>query len=80
MPDRKIEIFAYAGHRGMERPKSFLLEGDRIEVLGIVRMWVEEEHTTRAQKRFFIVNGSDQHSYTIYCSQGSEEWFLRKRD
>ncbi len=64
----------------MERPKSFLLEGDRIEVLEIVRMWVEEEHKTRAQKRFFIVTGSDQHVYTIYCSVGPDEWFLRKRE
>ena len=60
MSDSKIEVAIYAGYRGAERPSSFLFEGSRIDVLGIVRTWVEEEHRTRAQKRFFIVNGSDQ--------------------
>jgi hypothetical protein len=80
MQDQKIEVFAHAGHRGMERPKAFLFEGRRIELAGIVRMWVEEDHATREQKRFFIVEGSDQCVYTIYCAAGTDEWFMRRSE
>ena len=46
----------------------------------IVRTWVEEEYETRAQKRFFIIKGSDQFIYTVYCDVGSGEWFYRDRE
>jgi hypothetical protein len=43
-------------------------------------MWVEEEHKTRLQKRFFTVSGSDAFAYTLYHELESGEWFLRKRE
>ena len=79
MPDKKIDVTIYAGYRGAERPSSFLLEGNRIEVREIVRTWVEEEHKTREQKRYFIVNGSDEYVYTVYYNVGSGEWYYRER-
>ena len=80
MPDIKLEVTIYAGYRGAERPKSFLFEGNTVEVLGILRMWVEEEHKTRLQKRFFTVAGDDAFAYTLYHELESGEWFLRKRE
>lgn len=80
MYDIKIEVTVYAGYRGVERPSSFLSGGMRIEVHTILRTWVEEEHKTRKQKRFFLVQGNDQHDYTLYYDIDSEEWFLRSRE
>jgi hypothetical protein len=80
MSDTRLDVTIYAGYRGAERPSSFVFEGIRIEVLEIVRTWVEEEYRTRAQKRFFIVHGSDQYVYTVYCDAGSGEWFFRGRE
>ena len=80
MSDVKLEVTIYAGYRGAERPSSFIFEGSKVDVLGIVRTWVEEEHKTRVQKRYFIVSGSDQYLYTVYCDVGSGEWFYQDRE
>lgn len=80
MVDIKLEVTIYAGYRGSERPKSFLFEGNTVDVAGIRHMWVEEEHRTRLQKRFFEVTGSDAYEYTLYHELESGEWFLRKRE
>jgi hypothetical protein len=79
MADIRIEVTTYEGYRGAERPSSFLYEGSKVEVLEILQMKVEEDHKTRKQKRFFIVNGSDQYAYTLYQDIGTAEWFLRNR-
>ncbi len=80
MNDIKIEVTIYAGYRGAERPSSFLSAGTRIEVHAIRRTWVEEEHKTRKQRRFFIVQGSDRNDYMLYYDIDSAEWFLRNRE
>jgi hypothetical protein len=80
MNDIKIEVTIYAGYRGAERPSSFLSAGTRVEVQTIRRTWVEEEHKTRKQRRFFIVQGSDQIDYMLYYDIDSAEWFLRDRE
>jgi hypothetical protein len=80
MYDIRIEVTIYAGYRGAERPSSFLSGGKRIEVHSLLRTWVEEEHKTRKQKRFFLVQGNDKHDYTLYYDMDLEEWFLRSRE
>jgi hypothetical protein len=80
MHDIRIEVTIYAGYRGAERPSSFLSAGTKVEVQSILRTWLEEEHTTREQKRFFIVQGSDQNDYMLYYDIDSAEWFLRSRE
>ena len=80
MSEIKLEVTIYAGYRGAERPNSFLFEGSKVEVLEIIRTWVEEDHKTRVQKRYFIVKGSDQYLYTVYCDVGSGEWFYQDRE
>ena len=79
MVDNKIEVTPYAGYRGAERPSSFVFEGSKVEVLGIVEMRVEEEHRTRKQKRFFTIKGSDTYIYTLYHDLETGEWFFRSR-
>ena len=80
MYDIKIEVTIYDGYRGAERPSSFSSGGTRVDVRAILRTWVEEEHKTRKQRRFFIVQGADQNEYMIYHDTESEEWFLRKKE
>jgi len=79
MAGNKIEVTIYAGYRGAERPSSFVFEGRKVVVLGVVQMWVEEEHKTRKQRRFFTVKGSDTNTYTLYHDLETGEWFFRNR-
>ena len=79
MADRKIEVACYAGHKGDERPKSFLLNGETIEVTSIVREWVEEDRENRKRKRFFTVKGNDGYTYTLCYDEDASAWFLTKR-
>ena len=80
MSDSKLEVTIYAGYRGAERPSSFLFGGIKVDVVELVRTWVEEEHKTRKQKRYFIIKGSDQFIYTVYHDVGSGEWFYQDRE
>jgi hypothetical protein len=80
MVDIRIEVAIYEGYRGAERPRSLLFEGNRVSVVRLLRTWVEEEHKTRKQKRFFVVQGSDQYNYTLYYDVDLSEWFLKSRD
>ncbi len=77
MKDRKIEVSCHAGHRAEESPRSFILEGERIEVISVIRMWVEEEQKARKRRRFFTVRGSDGYDHTLYHDEESLEWCLR---
>ncbi len=80
MADIKIEVTAYAGYRGEERPRAFMIEGRNVDVLKILETWITEEELSRKQKRFFTVQGSDDCVYTLYCDLDSAEWFLRGRE
>ncbi|HYA87685.1 MAG TPA: hypothetical protein VEI57_11540 [Nitrospirota bacterium] len=79
MADQTIEVTTYAGYRGAERPRSFVFEGSKVDVLGVVQMWVEEEHKTRKQRRFFTVKGNDTFTYTLFHDLETGEWFFRRR-
>jgi uncharacterized protein YifE (UPF0438 family) len=77
MAGKKIEVSSYAGHRGEERPLSFVLDGERIEVLSVVRTWIEESFEDRKRKRFFMVSGSDGYTHTLYQDGESLEWGIK---
>lgn len=79
MVDIKIEVTAYAGYRGEESPRSFVFEGNTVDVVAIVRMWLVEEELNRKRKRFFSVKGGDGFVYTLYYELESMEWFLKGR-
>ena len=79
MAGNKIEVTLYAGYRGSERPISFVFEGSKIDVLSVLQIWVEEEHNTRKQRRYFIVEGSDTYTYKLSHDLETGEWFFRSR-
>lgn len=79
MSDEKIEVITYSGYKEEEKPKAFFLQGERIEVIDILNMWIEEDAESRARKRFFKVKGSDGNIHEIYCNVKTLEWFYSKR-
>ncbi len=79
MADRRIDVVCYAGFRGEESPRSFLLGEERIEVASITKEWVEESAADRTRRRFFRVKGSDGFIYTLYYDEGVSAWFLMER-
>ena len=42
MERRKVDVTAYAGYRSGEKPRSFVLEGQKIVIAEIISQWVEE--------------------------------------
>ncbi len=79
MSDIRIQVTIYEGYRGAQRPSSLIYEGKSVAVVRLLKTWVEEEHKTRRQKRFFELQGSDQYKYTLYYDLDSSEWFLKSR-
>ena len=75
MFEEKIEVIAYSGYRGEETPRTIFLPDKKIEVLEILKRWVEEGAGDRERKRFFRVKGKDGFEHKIYYSEGSMEWF-----
>jgi hypothetical protein len=74
MSDEKIKVISYSGYRDEERPKIFILYGEKIKVLEILSTWIEEKLEDRARRRFFKVKGSDGHIHKIYYNEKTKEW------
>jgi hypothetical protein len=75
MSEEKIEVIAYSGYRGEETPRAIILQGEKIQVVQILKWWIEEGFEKRARKRFFIVKGNDGIPYKIYYDEKTMEWF-----
>jgi hypothetical protein len=75
MPEERIKVIAYSGYRGEETPRMILLHGERIEVIEILRHWIEERSDDRARKRFYQVKGSDGNLHRIYYDEKMMGWF-----
>jgi hypothetical protein len=76
MSDEKIKVNAYSGYRGDEKPRSFSLHEQEIEIIEILSMWIEEDIKSKARKRYFRVKGNDKHIYKIYYDENKKDWFL----
>jgi hypothetical protein len=76
MWSEEIEVVAYAGYRDEESPRSFLLQGKKIEITRTITTW-REEGTDRETIRCFKVMGSDGSTYTLCYHEQSMEWHLR---
>ena len=73
--EKRVEVIAYSGYRGEETPRTILLKGKRIEVVEILKQWVEERPDNRKTRRFYQIRGSDGALYTIYYDEKSMQWF-----
>ena len=77
MADIKIDVGSYAGYRGEESPRVFFAHGEKITVLEILEMWIEEEGSERKQRRFLHLKGSDGLLHTVYCDMESNQWYYK---
>jgi hypothetical protein len=75
--EEKVEVIAYSGYRSEEIPKAMILDGQKIGVAEILKMWIEEGIEDRSRKRFFKVRGGDGNTYQIYYDETVMEWFCR---
>lgn len=76
MPEGRIVVDAYAGYRGEESPRSFLLDRERIEVREILSQWIEEDEKG-SRKRFFRVKGSNKNTYLLFYDENEMIWYVR---
>ncbi len=75
--DQDIKVMSYSGYRGEENPRTFILQNKKIEILYILKSWIEEDYLSRERKRFFRIEGSDGLEHTIYYDEESMDWFYR---
>jgi hypothetical protein len=80
MPDIRIDVMTYSGYRGEETPWSILIHHERIEVVAILKRWIEEGIENKVRKRFFKVKGSDGKKHKIYYDEKEMGWFYRVED
>jgi hypothetical protein len=80
MFEEKIEVIAYSGYRGEETPRTILFRDERIEVIEILKQWIEERSDDRSRKRFFEIRGSDGNIHKIYYDEKIMEWVYNVND
>lgn len=74
--EKKIEVIAYSGYKAEESPRFFFLDRERLEVLRVMKMWIEEGIDDRRRKRFFRIKASDGYIHTLYYDESMRSWFL----
>src|SRR5204863_1422175 len=59
-----IQVEAYAGHKADETPRSFVLEGQRIEIAEVLDRWHQLESLPEwPRANYFKVRGANQREY-----------------
>ncbi|PYI82660.1 MAG: hypothetical protein DME26_16885 [Verrucomicrobia bacterium] len=72
-----IQVEAYAGHKADETPRSFVLEGQRIEIAEVLDRWHQLESLPEwPRANYFKVRGANQREYLLKHDQELNEWFL----
>lgn len=66
----KVAVSCYAGYRGEETPRSFILWEQRREVAEVLDQWLAPEH------RYFKVKADDGATYILRHDNLSQEWEL----
>ena len=63
-----IEFECYAGHKGEETPRRFMLGDRTVTVVEIVDAWLASDH------RYFNVTGDDGGTYILRHDMGTSDW------
>lgn len=75
MSYQNIGVIAHSGYRGEEKPSAFFINNEKITVVEILDMWIEERLQDKMKRRFFIVKGSNDRNYKIYIDEETLNWF-----
>jgi len=65
-----IVVEAYAGYKGEETPRAFLVEGSRLSVIEILERWYTETHS------YFRLRASDHQRYVVRYDLDEAAWEL----
>ncbi len=71
-----VTVHSYAGYKQDERPRAFELEGKRLTVLSVKRVWQEESEHGRHRKTVFRVHAHNGRTYDLALDSGTGEWTL----
>ena len=66
----KLRVECYAGYRGEQEPRSFVLGETRFAVLEILDRWLEPRH------RYFKVKADDGRTFILRHDTLGDEWDL----
>ena len=65
-----VRVECYAGHRGEETPRAFVIDDRRIEVVEVLDRWLAPDH------RYFKLKGDDGDVYIVRHDPTSLSWEL----
>lgn len=68
-----VEVIAYAGYQGEQEPRVLVIEGARLDVLGIVDRWYDPTG------KYFKVRASDGLLYLLRCDADTLAWSIVQR-
>jgi hypothetical protein len=66
----RIRVESYAGHRGEQEPRAFMLGDRRLAVLEILDRWLEPAHS------YFKVRAEDDRRFILRHNSASGDWEL----
>lgn len=66
----EVKVSCYAGYRGEETPRSFALDGHRVEVIEVLDRWLAPDH------RYFKLRGDDSAVYILRHDVPADRWEL----
>lgn len=69
-----VQVECYAGYRGEETPRRFVIGARRIEVLDVVDRWLAPDH------RYFKLRGNDGGTYILREDVAGQRWELTLYD
>jgi hypothetical protein len=75
---KRIEVNCYSGHRGEERPLSFIYIDKSFRVVDILERRLEEDQSSRERRRFYKIKANDGKIYTLIHMEVKNEWILMR--
>jgi hypothetical protein len=66
----EIRVECYAGYRGEQEPRAFVLGRRRVRVVEVVDRWLAPDH------RYFKVRGDDDDVYVLRHDPAADTWNL----
>ncbi|HSC57756.1 MAG TPA: hypothetical protein VLC51_11160 [Nitrospira sp.] len=70
MDSSHLTVDAYAGYKGEETPRSFTLDGRKLDVREVVDRWYSETHS------YFRVHANDGQQYVLRFDLDEDCWEL----
>jgi len=73
---KRVEVTTYAGYRGEEQPRAFIIGSSAIDIIKIEGRWIEQDADGGNRRRCFRIQGTDGHMYLLCCHELTSDWYL----